>query len=715
MRTQNKTIKNLQNRLSLLKELSKIKESLVMFCSWSGVDPIIHMTLVQRIYARFENLAIHRGLMSAVDDMKASRLAFTRWLCGRPLSGHVGCPIAVDGLPKVIPREIRFMLRDKQPDLVKAVITMLSISRYIKGGKPIDLEAITSPFKPKLLRTGEISLALGKLGIKRGQERPGDWKFSWITTAGPNGPSISSSLQDLPKFNDRFRPLVEVMLPELLPTIDKLLSWEKSFKLSSLMSLSGWRDDSLRKLSIKADREGKSRIFAIFDYWSQTVLTPLHDWGYSVLRKIPQDCTFNQTEGLKKIQEVKSRKIYYSYDLKSATDRFPVLVQQQILSLIFNPSYADAWRRIMTEEPFRLAGVEQPIKWAVGQPLGAKSSWAMFTLCHHVVVHIAAIRTNSEAHYVLLGDDIVLRGRALAVEYKRIMSSLGVSISEQKSHVSKDTFEFAKNWVHKGINMSGFPIVGFIESLGKPLEMAVLFFFEVPMKGYLFSICPRTLSSFFLPLVSITDNTRLAVYNANRVCQVYSLLGWLHDRHSGWAKYLVQSAGLVVNQYDANEHITKVFHAKVLKEITQRVQDLQVFAVDLFSKVRELPPFKNHWDPEAWPGRIGTSGFEFSSNAAQVPIFEALSKESEIRYSDLMQHLLEGSQDLFSLEELEEFRFPPRPQLKGFEPLRQKESTRTLQIIFAGLNQQILRTAEESQQDAYKLNRNSAGLVLEKD
>lgn len=60
------------------------------------------------------------------------------------------------------------------------------------------------------------------------------------------------------------------------------------------------------------------------------------------------------------------------------------------------------------------------------------------------MVSIAAIRTSSDMDYVILGDDIVLRGYALAAEYKRIMNSLGVQISESKSHVSKDTFEFAK-------------------------------------------------------------------------------------------------------------------------------------------------------------------------------------------------------------------------------------------------------------------------------
>jgi len=56
------------------------------------------------------------------------------------------------------------------------------------------------------------------------------------------------------------------MLPELSAVIDRIISWEEKFKLTKLMSLDKFKTDSLRKLSIKDDREGKSRIFAIFDY-----------------------------------------------------------------------------------------------------------------------------------------------------------------------------------------------------------------------------------------------------------------------------------------------------------------------------------------------------------------------------------------------------------------------------------------------------------------
>lgn len=50
----------------------------------------------------------------------------------------------------------------------------------------------------------------------------------------------------------------------------------------------------LRRLAYFADKEGKSRVIAILDYFSQTVLKGLHSYLFRALRKIPQDMTFNQ-------------------------------------------------------------------------------------------------------------------------------------------------------------------------------------------------------------------------------------------------------------------------------------------------------------------------------------------------------------------------------------------------------------------------------------
>jgi hypothetical protein len=67
--------------------------------------------------------------------------------------------------------------------------------------------------------------------------------------------------------------------------------------------------------------------------------------------------------------------------------------------------------------------------------------------------------------YVLLGDDIVLTNDAVAKEYRTIMNELGVSISEQKTHVSQDTYEFAKRWIHRGLEVTGAPLGSLFEAM----------------------------------------------------------------------------------------------------------------------------------------------------------------------------------------------------------------------------------------------------------
>lgn len=85
--------------------------------------------------------------------------------------------------------------------------------------------------------------------------------------------------------------------------------------------------------------------------------------------------------------------------------------------------------------------------YAVGQPMGAYSSWATFTLCHHLVVQYSAKQVGKPTFfkgYRILGDDIVIMDKEVAQQYRTNITILGVSISEAKSHVSTDTFEMAK-------------------------------------------------------------------------------------------------------------------------------------------------------------------------------------------------------------------------------------------------------------------------------
>lgn len=91
------------------------------------------------------------------------------------------------------------------------------------------------------------------------------------------------------------------------------------------------KEGKLRKLVYFPDREDKVRIVAELDYFSQSVLRPLHLYLFNVLRKIPQDCTHSQGSGLNRLKLVVDKEIY-SVDLSNATDRFPISLIKTVLS-----------------------------------------------------------------------------------------------------------------------------------------------------------------------------------------------------------------------------------------------------------------------------------------------------------------------------------------------------------------------------------------------
>lgn len=95
----------------------------------------------------------------------------------------------------------------------------------------------------------------------------------------------------------------------------------------------------LRSLSSFGDSEGKTRTIGILDYWSQTVLKPIHDHLAAILNKIPEDCTFSQESFIKKLPV---NRTYYSFDLTNATDRLPIEIQLDIISSIIGPERAKA-------------------------------------------------------------------------------------------------------------------------------------------------------------------------------------------------------------------------------------------------------------------------------------------------------------------------------------------------------------------------------------
>lgn len=84
---------------------------------------------------------------------------------------------------------------------------------------------------------------------------------------------------------------------------------------------------------------GKRRLFVIGNYVKQCLLKPYHDWAMNVLRRIPNDGTYNQLAPLK---YVRGGTDVSSFDLSSATDRFPSVMLFQTMSALFGEEVASA-------------------------------------------------------------------------------------------------------------------------------------------------------------------------------------------------------------------------------------------------------------------------------------------------------------------------------------------------------------------------------------
>lgn len=77
----------------------------------------------------------------------------------------------------------------------------------------------------------------------------------------------------------------------------------------------------LGKLSYFADKEGKTRLIAMCDYWSQSVLRPIHQFLMKKLSRLSTDCTFDHSKALRRMSSLPGP--FYSLDLSNATDRMP--------------------------------------------------------------------------------------------------------------------------------------------------------------------------------------------------------------------------------------------------------------------------------------------------------------------------------------------------------------------------------------------------------
>jgi hypothetical protein len=449
---------------------------------------------------------------------EVSRLT-TRALAGTPdfSSSFVGRDKY--GLPTVIPGYIREVLRsfiDKTMTsqvgrrIVIATLSILSIYRTFPTTVLPSLVTVMEPFSgiTKLLPKEEMKAALISMGHNGKYPRLclGNFKPLLSQKAGPNGTfaTWSAGIDAIAFISTKqnrakILPLVQWML------IQRAYGWAAYFIF--LILAFGWillilqhsricRHLVLGKLGVVYNQAGKARVVAATNWWYQSAFAGLHESIFQLLKGISQDGTHDQETCFNKfLTRSDFRENLTGFDLSAATDRLPIDLQIQILNELGLPG--DLWRELLdiswlyianedttivnpdadTEDPEGLLqsklhtrpdgtffqthispkGTRLAIRYEVGQPMGALSSWAMLALSHHVIARIAFIKVQqrpSLGNYCILGDDIVINHDRAAGEYLKIMADLGLKISLGKSIVSKRFTEFAKKLKGFGLDIT---------------------------------------------------------------------------------------------------------------------------------------------------------------------------------------------------------------------------------------------------------------------
>lgn len=381
------------------------------------------------------------------------------------------------GLPTIIPWLLRKELLDFKSKglsgnkgVVVCILTVLSVFRIFSNVAKPNLGSILKPFSgttksfdSRLLKSAIKNLSFGSLRLKSP-------KLLLIEKASPNASkSTWSSSLDAVAFLFYPRTLIAYCKYALGISHGWIwLVWLFVILVVSLPAillikvLGGSLSLCIAKLGVVHDQSGKARIVGITNYWIQVILKPLHDAILSNLRNIPMDGTFDQIAPIKRLMSlVEPGQKLYSFDLSSATDRLPVEIQADILNLLI-PNLGTNWMNLLGSLVWRWKSTNskvplKEIKYAVGQPMGAYSSWAMLALSHHLIVQCAAVncKIKSFTHYAVLGDDIVIANDAVAAEYLVLMKQLGVDINLSKSLSSSSFCEFAKRWIGpNGLDLS---------------------------------------------------------------------------------------------------------------------------------------------------------------------------------------------------------------------------------------------------------------------
>lgn len=338
---------------------------------------------------------------------------------------------------------------------------------FLRTPPEISLVTIVKPAKQtpskKLIKKFDKFLAKEVPRLRYKPKLNAKLRFPFILKTNPYGAiSIADAIRDgwtlMQEEYLSYRMAAKDLLRELYPNGRAAEDWEWSVKLSTKFSIFPvWMKKRIAKLSFISDRGGKTRAVVAVNYFLQSALYPLHERVMNLLSRLPQDYTYDQDRGVEVLRKVTRMGLKVScLDLSAATDRFPISLQARVLAHLISPAASVAWLHLMRMPIYVPQAQGQTVSYAVGQPMGAYSSWPVFALTHHLWIRFLFHKDNvpiGPYSYGVLGDDSFIVNDTVGVSYYKLtQKELGCEISLHKTVLGsvKPCAEFAKRLVIEG-------------------------------------------------------------------------------------------------------------------------------------------------------------------------------------------------------------------------------------------------------------------------
>lgn len=303
------------------------------------------MTLVSRIVTLFKT----NGATHVVLYLKEATRIVQSFVSGNPVFS-TEFPISLKGgLPSIIPGPLRLLMRQRDLDTFRGVLSVLAVYRVIQIPGKLKLGSIYEPFKGHSTTLPQYEVNKCSSEIFKFRSKPEyTLKPIKLLRLGTAGPNHSVSMLGIP---------LDILAWSQSPLFPKLQTWLslvpggedflrlifQELEVSKLYKTS--KPLILGRLSEKMEAAGKVRIFAITDSITQSLFGPLSDGIFKILRNLPMDGTFDQDAPVKHLLNLSKEgsldgQTFYSYDLSAATDRLPIDFQVQVLNRLIGNQLA---------------------------------------------------------------------------------------------------------------------------------------------------------------------------------------------------------------------------------------------------------------------------------------------------------------------------------------------------------------------------------------